>query len=142
MGPAIFGTCSDAATAKDLLHCVCTDTNALNSAVFARASGPAPFPRCPWAVDLRDKPFPGRKKFSSHGGTRKAGTNLGGWFWESGFNRDPIADVEWMRDQNFRAMYGAWDVLKNVDQLYPNQQTGLGGVSLPASGNPAACWAT
>jgi len=47
---------------------------------------------------------------------------LGGWYWESGFDRDPVTDVEWMRDQNFRAMYGAWDTLKNVDKLYPNHK--------------------
>ena len=35
---------------------------------------------------------------------------------------DPIADVEWMRDLNLRAMYGAWDALKNVDKLYPNHR--------------------
>ncbi len=85
------------------------------------AGQPEPFPRCPWAVDLRDKPFPGR--------TQPAGkkaqdplTRLGQWFWESGFDKDPIADVEWIRDQNFRAMYGAWDALKNVDKLYPNHK--------------------
>jgi hypothetical protein len=46
---------------------------------------------------------------------------LGGWFWESGFNKDPIQDVEW-RDQNLRAMYGAWDALKNVDKAHPNHR--------------------
>jgi hypothetical protein len=45
---------------------------------------------------------------------------LGQWFWESGFDKDPISDVEWMRDQNLRAMYGAWDTLKNVDKRYAN----------------------
>lgn len=111
----------DAATAKELLLCECKDTNALNSAVFP---GPvaAPFPRCPWAVDLSDKPFPGRKTAKGQWGQDDPLANLGGWFWETGFNRDPIADVEWMRDQNFRAMYGAWDALKNVDQLYPNER--------------------
>ena len=49
-------------------------------------------------------------------------SKLGAWYWESGFDRDPITEVEWMRDQNFRAMYGAWDTLKNVDKLYPNHK--------------------
>ena len=49
-------------------------------------------------------------------------SSLGQWFWESGFDRDPITDVEWMRDQNLRAMYGAWDTLKNVDKRYPNHK--------------------
>jgi hypothetical protein len=45
---------------------------------------------------------------------------LGGWYWESGFDRDPIEDMETIRDWNFRAMYGAWDALKNVDMVLPN----------------------
>ena len=43
----------------------------------------------------------------------------GNWFWENGFDRDPIADMERIRDQNFRAMYGAWDAIKNVEGRYP-----------------------
>jgi len=119
MGVSNLWNVKDAdAAAKELLKCECKDTNALNTTVFI-SSKPVPFPRCPWAVDLSDKPFPGRTNYPGHGerGGLKA---LGGWFWESGFKRDPITDVEWMRDQNFRAMYGAWDTLKNVDKLYPN----------------------
>ncbi len=75
---------------------------------------PIPFPRCPWALDLSDKPFPGRKS-----GGLKA---LGGWYWESGFDHDPFEKGEYIRDWNFRAMYGAWDALKNVDKRYPNHK--------------------
>ena len=71
---------------------------------------PAPFPRCPWALDLADKPFP-----TDLG-------QLGKWFWESGFDRDTIREAEAIRDHNFRAMYGAWDCLKNVKGLYPNHR--------------------
>ena len=74
---------------------------------------PVAFPRCPWALDLGDKPFPGR---NDKNGTRR----LGVWYWESGFDRDPFAEGEYIRDWNFRAMYGAWDALKNVDKAYPN----------------------
>jgi hypothetical protein len=35
------------------------------------------------------------------------------WFWESGFDKDPIKDLEYIRDWNFRAMYGAFSALKN-----------------------------
>jgi len=76
---------------------------------------PVAFPRCPWALDLADKPFPGRKGV---GGIRR----LGGWYWESGFDRDPFLEGEYIRDWNFRAMYGAWDCLKNVDKVYPNHK--------------------
>jgi hypothetical protein len=71
---------------------------------------PSPFPRCPWALDLSKKPFP-----DSLG-------RLGRWFWESGFDHDPIANGEAIRDNNFRAMYGAWDALKNARGKYPNHQ--------------------
>jgi len=95
--------------------CECTDTNAINTAVVAKAE-PQPFPRCPWALDLTDKPFPGRSQ------TKPDTNKLGGWYWESGFDRDPIAEMEYVRDWNFRAMYGAWDAMKNVDQVLPNHR--------------------
>ncbi len=76
---------------------------------------PAPFPRCPWVLDLSNKPFPGR---AGPSGIKK----LGGWYWESGFDHDPIEKSEYIRDWNLRAMYGAWDCLKNVDKLYPNHK--------------------
>ena len=75
---------------------------------------PVAFGRCPWALDLGDKPFPGRK-----GGGLRA---LGVWYWESGFDHDPFEKGEYIRDWNFRAMYGAWDALKNVDKVYPNHK--------------------
>jgi len=71
---------------------------------------PMPFPRCPWAIDLSGKPFPDEEK------------DLGAWFWESGFYHDPFEKGEYIRDLNFRAMYGAWDALKNVRRLYPNHK--------------------
>jgi hypothetical protein len=95
--------------------CECKDTNALNTA--AEVSGqPVPFPRCPWALDLSTKPFPGRSK------TKPDPNQLGGWYWESGFDRDPILEMEYVRDWNFRAMYGAWDAMKNVDKVLPNHR--------------------
>ena len=91
---------------------------------FAADTGrPSPFPRCPWAVDLADKPFPGRTSPAGQG-SRDGLSRLGVWFWESGFDRHPIDEAERVRDQNLRAMYGAWDALKNVDKLYPNHRLG------------------
>lgn len=77
---------------------------------------PIAFPRCPWALDLGDKPFPGRSK------SKPDILKLGGWYWESGFDHDPLQKVESIRDWNFRAMYGAWDALKNVDRVLPNHK--------------------
>jgi hypothetical protein len=69
---------------------------------------PCPFPRCPWALDLTKKPFPTKSMY------------LGDWRWETGFNQDMIEDLEAIRDHNFRAMYGVWDCLKNVQRRYEN----------------------
>ena len=71
---------------------------------------PVAFPRCPWAHDVTGKPFPAKLD------------QLGQWFWESGFDRDPIKEVERARDNNFRGMYGVWDCLKNVQKLHPNHK--------------------
>lgn len=113
----------DAADEEEVLKCECKDKDAL-TASFREGKTEQPFPRCPWAIDLTDKPFPGRKNYKGQWGSDDPLGNLGGWFWESGFDKDPIADTERIRDLNFRAMYGAWDVLKNVDKLYPNHRLG------------------
>jgi len=82
---------------------------------------PVPFPQCRWALDLTDKPFPGRAKpgYAAADSARSI-QQLGGWYWESGFDHDPFEKSEYIRDWNFRAMYGAWDALKNVDGRYAN----------------------
>ncbi|WP_315851220.1 FAD-dependent oxidoreductase [Adhaeretor mobilis] len=102
------------------LKCLCEDFEEQLSLNFTAATQPQPFPRCSWAVDLSDVDFPGRHREKTFNltGTKQLGT----WFWESGFNKDPIADGEWIRDLNLRAMYGAWDVLKNIDGKFPNHR--------------------
>jgi hypothetical protein len=122
MGSTNLFSVLDATDPQQVLHCECKDKSALAMAceegLFAQ-----PFPRCPWALDLSDKPFPGRAKYNGSGQgslddfERK-------WYWESGFDRDQIKEVELIRDHNLRAMYGAWDALKNVDGLYPNHRLG------------------
>jgi hypothetical protein len=104
-------------------RCECKDEDPLSLA-FTKSDKPAPFPRCPWAIDLADKPFPDRPApAKSKTKSRKADLRqLGGWFRESGFDLDPIRDMERIRNQNFRAMYGAWDAIKNTDHLYPNHR--------------------
>jgi len=82
------------------------------------------FPRCPWAIDLSKSQFPGRGMTKSiYGATREQA--FGGWFWESGMEHDPITMAEYARDTNFRAMYGAWDCVKNVDGDYENYELGF-----------------
>lgn len=81
---------------------------------------PASFPDCSaWAIDLADKPFPGRGDTKSiYGQSREMA--LGGWYWESGMEKDPILFAEYSRDLNLRAMYSAWHTLKNIDHDYEN----------------------
>ena len=102
------------------IKCLCEDEDPLSTELQA-ACEKAEFPRCPWAVDLSDKPFPGRDSGPKQAEPDSRGNpvSLGNWFWESGFDRDPINDMERIRDQNFRAVYGAWDAIKNVEQRYP-----------------------
>lgn len=102
------------------IKCLCQDEDPLSSELQA-ACEEAKFPRCPWAVDLSDKPFPGRESgpTEAKGVAGDAPISLGNWFWESGFDRDPILEMERVRDQNFRAVYGAWDAIKNVEKRYP-----------------------
>ena len=84
---------------------------------------PQSFPRCPWAIDLRGVDFPGRVGVKDVYG-KVQDRSLGCWFWEGGCEHDPIEKAEYARDLNFRAMYGAWDALKNEDKSYVNWRLG------------------
>ncbi|OHX64159.1 FAD-dependent oxidoreductase [Flammeovirga pacifica] len=123
MGSSNMWSVLDAADKEDVLECECKDKTALTLSCEV-GEVEQPFPSCPWALDLSDKPFPGRSNYKGQWGSEDPLGNLGGWFWESGFDKNPITDVEKIRDLNFRAMYGAWDALKNVDKLYPNHRLG------------------
>jgi hypothetical protein len=60
---------------------------------------PSTFPECPWALDFTEE--------SCERMTR------GDWDWETGLNKDQIADFESIRDHGLRAVYGNWAFLKN-----------------------------
>ncbi len=122
MGSTNLFSLVDASSGEQVLKCECKDKTALTMA-YEEGKTAQPFPRCPWALDLSDKPFPGRAKFSK-GGKNDLSLFERQWYWESGFDKDQIKDIELIRDHNLRAMYGAWDALKNVDGLYPNHRLG------------------
>lgn len=61
------------------------------------------FPETPWALDLTMADFPYPRD------------HHGQWFWESGFDKDPLGDAEGIRDWNLRAVYGAFNAMKNRD---------------------------
>jgi len=103
----------------EVLKCECEDKDALSSQLV-QSGGVAPFPRCPWALDLSRTNFVGRGDKDKENPSKQ----LGDWKWESGYERNPITEIERVRDLNLRAMYGAWDTLKNVDTLYPSYRLG------------------
>ncbi len=74
-----------------------------NMWAWAERDEPLEFPNTPWALDLTMKDFPYPRD------------HHGQWFWESGFDRDPIRDAEAIRDWNLRAVYGAFNAMKNRD---------------------------
>jgi hypothetical protein len=80
-----------------------------NMWTWRMADKPTDFPETPWALDLNMKDFPyprfdARKNFGH-----------AQWFWETGFDKHPIDDLEYMRDWNLRASYGAFNAMKNRD---------------------------
>ena len=66
-------------------------------------SEPVAFPKTPWALPLTMDDFPYPRD------------HHGQWFWESGFDKDPLHDAEGIRDWNLRAVYGAFAAMKNGD---------------------------
>lgn len=60
---------------------------------------PVAFPECPWAVEFNEQTCQRVTK--------------GDWDWETGMNRDQVADVEEIRDHALRVTYGNWAFLKN-----------------------------
>jgi hypothetical protein len=70
---------------------------------WAEAEEPVTFPETPWALDLNMKDFPYPRKHHAE------------WFWESGYDKDPLNDAEGIRDWNLRAAYGAFNAMKNRD---------------------------
>ncbi len=65
------------------------------------ADQPTRFPEVPWALDLDMDDFPYPRDHHAP------------WFWESGFDKDPIREAEAIRDWNLRAAYGAFNAMKN-----------------------------
>lgn len=68
---------------------------------WENADVPSEFSAAPWALDLEMEDFPYPRRFHAE------------WFWESGYDQDPIGDAEGIRDWNLRAAYGAFHAMKN-----------------------------
>jgi len=99
-----------------------------NMWVLKKTDKPSAWPATPWALQMEMGDFPEPKAMEPVG--KKNANNMKGydlgytpvenakdflhgeWFWESGFNKHPIKDLELIRDHNFRAVYGAVSTLR------------------------------
>jgi hypothetical protein len=72
-----------------------------NMWAWEELEAPQAFPETPWALPLTMDDFPYPRD------------HHGQWFWESGFDKDPLSDAEGIRDWNLRAVFGAWYAMKN-----------------------------
>ncbi len=80
---------------------------------------PAGWAPTPWALDLTLEEFPEPRPSSWEGKSYLKGE----WFWESGFDRHPIDDLELIRDWNLRAVFGAFSALKRgLPEKYATQE--------------------
>jgi hypothetical protein len=108
-----------------------------NMWVLKKTAQPKPWPETPWALNLALEDFPEPRPMEPYGVKNKGNISgyepgytpiqnadeylHGEWFWESGFDQDPINGLERIRDWNFRAVYGAVTSLKkNAPEKYKN----------------------
>ena len=77
---------------------------------------PSPWPETPWALPLESGDFPPTRKAEKTASL----FHKGEWFWESGFDRHPLNDLELTRDWNLRAVYGAFGTLRRT--AHPDAQ--------------------
>ena len=75
-----------------------------------KEASPQAWPETPWALALEESDFPPLVESKS----KVDGKSFlkGEWFWESGFDRHPVDDLELIRDWNLRAVFGAFAALK------------------------------
>lgn len=104
-----------------------------NMWVLTKKDKPQSWPETPWALDLspeKDFPLPKPMKTPGISSNQKNNPSFnvvelknfdpekflhGEWFWESGFDKHPLNDLELIRDWNFRAVYGAFSGMRKSD---------------------------
>lgn len=74
---------------------------------WQNAEAPVEFPKLEWALPLALGDFPITKAAEGQP------FHKGEWFWESGFDKHPLKDLELVRDWNLRAVFGAFNAMKN-----------------------------
>ena len=70
------------------------------------------WPDTPWTLPLSEGDFPPLQ--TSQGPYEKF--QKAEWFWEGGYDKHPIDDLEAIRDWNFRANYGAFSHIKTTNK--------------------------
>lgn len=118
-----------------------------NMWVLKKTEKPRPWPETPWALPLGLEDFPhpkamvrtgerGKPDWFATGFTpveNKGDFLHGEWFWESGYDKDPLGGAETIRDWNFRAVFGAVSALKRdaADKYGPYDMTWLAFIGGP-----------
>jgi len=101
-----------------------------NMWVAKKTTTPSTWPDTPWALPLTLADFPlpkpmegvGKKNTANQKGFDLGYTPMespedslhGEWFWEGGFDKHPLKDLELIRDWNFRAVFGAFTAMRKL----------------------------
>lgn len=72
-----------------------------NMWAWENAEEPQDFPDIPWALGFDEDDFPYPRNFHAE------------WFWESGYDKHPLYDLENIRDWNNLVAFSAWNAMKN-----------------------------
>ena len=94
---------------------------------FQQEESAQSWPETPWALALEVGDFPNTPKSKSL--VEGKPFFKGEWFWESGFSKHPIHDLELIRDWNLRAVFGAFSALKRGEKAAENTHAALKWVS-------------
>ncbi len=84
---------------------------------------PQPWAETAWALPLEIGDFPMARKSKSDLDGKPF--FKGDWFWESGFDKEPIHGAELIRDWNFRAVYGMFSAIKLGPEKEKHQNAAL-----------------
>jgi hypothetical protein len=94
---------------------------------FQQEDAAQSWPETPWALALEAGDFPNTPKSKSQIDGKPF--FKGEWFWESGFSKHPINELELIRDWNLRAVFGAFSALKRGEKAAENTNAALKWVS-------------
>jgi hypothetical protein len=72
-----------------------------NMWMWENTDGPVAFAEQPWMLKFDTKSFPYPRRGHAE------------WFWESGFDKHPIKELEITRDWNLVTAFSAWNAIKN-----------------------------